>query len=60
MSLKTVRERLQLTQADVAHKCDISARTVQKIETEVGYVPSFRIRRKLSKGLKVKVEELYQ
>ena len=58
MSLKTVRERLQLTQADVAHKCDISARTVQNIESNPEYVPSFRIRRKLSKGLKVKLEEL--
>ena len=60
MSLRTVRERLQLTQADVAHKCDISARTVQNIESNPEYVPSFRIRRKLSKGLKVKLEELDQ
>ena len=58
MNLKTVRERLQLTQADVAHQCDISVPTVARIESNPEYVPSFRIRRKLSKGLKVKLEEL--
>jgi DNA-binding XRE family transcriptional regulator len=60
MSLKTVRERLRLTQADVAQKCDISTVTVSRIESNPDYVPSFRIRRKLAKGLKVKLEELDQ
>lgn len=57
MGLKAVRERAELTQEEAAKKCDVSLTTIRRIE-QTGYQPSKRIKRKLCRGLKCKIEEL--
>lgn len=58
MNLKKIRERLRLTQVEVATKCDVSLTTIERIERKSEYEPSNRIKRKICKGLKCKIEEL--
>lgn len=58
LKLKAIRERLNLTQAQTAKKCDISLSTVTRIEQKPDFKPSGRIVKKICKGLKVKVDEL--
>lgn len=58
MKLKAIRERLKITQAEAAMKCDVSITTIMRIEQNPEYKPSGRIMKKLCKGLKCKLEEL--
>lgn len=57
MNLKAMRERAGLTQEEAAKKCDVSLTTIRKIE-QTEYEPGNRIKRKLCRGLKCKMEEL--
>lgn len=59
MKLKALRENLNMTQAEVATKCDISNSTVARIEQFPERKPSTRIIKKIIKGLKVKYEDLF-
>lgn len=60
MNLKAMRERVGLTQEQTAKKADVSLSTLRKIEQnrKMPYVPSQRIKRKLCKGLKCRMDEL--
>lgn len=57
MNLKAMRERAGLTQEQTAKKCDVSLTLIRRIE-QTNYEPGSRIKRKLCRGLKCKMEEL--
>ncbi|MEZ4104004.1 MAG: helix-turn-helix transcriptional regulator [Candidatus Paceibacterota bacterium] len=52
------RKRLNLTQADLALKVEVTRQTIISVEKE-NYVPSVQLAMKLAKVLKTSVEDLF-
>ncbi|BAH07402.1 hypothetical protein CKR_2351 [Clostridium kluyveri NBRC 12016] len=56
--IKTIRNKLGITQEQLAKKCGVVRQTINCIENDK-YDPTLELAFKLSKTLKVKVDELF-
>ncbi|BBM87095.1 helix-turn-helix transcriptional regulator [Candidatus Uabimicrobium amorphum] len=54
------RERLCLSQEDLAKKCKVAAETISRIETQKTLLPHPKTRKKIAEALEVEINEIFR